>query len=434
MTDRKVPTPDEIQKEFEDFVEKKFGGSVQIMSVQQKSDEEDEDLFDGEDSIEIEEPPKTEQDLSYLSSFNYVPKEIKQHLDRYVIKQDEAKKALSIAICDHYNRIRNQVDGTYSKDKKISKQNVLLLGPTGVGKTYLIELISELIGVPFIKADATRFSETGYVGANVDDLVRDLVQKANGDIKKAECGIIYLDEADKLASPNNMMGKDISGRGVQIGLLKLMEETEIDLKSAHDMISQIQSVMDFQRKGKVEKKMINTKNILFIVSGAFSGLEEIIKKRLNLRQISLQKSKNLKKEHSDYLFSQVNTKDLTDFGFEPEFVARLPIRVGLEELTAKDLYKVLKKSEGSILNQYVDDFASYDIKLKIEDEALKTISERAAEEKTGARSLMTILEKILRDFKFELPSTPASELTITNHTLDNPKKQLEEMLRSPLIQ
>jgi len=258
MSDKRVPTPEEIQKEFEEFVDEKFGGSVQIMSVQHKEGQSEEE----EGTEANQQVPK---DLSYLFDFNYVPKEIKTYLDRFVIKQDEAKKALSIAICDHYNRIKNQVDGTFSQDKKITKQNVLLLGPTGVGKTYLIELISTLIGVPFIKADATRFSETGYVGSNVDDLVRDLVQRANGDIQKAEYGIIYLDEADKLASPNNIMGKDISGRGVQTGLLKLMEETEIDMKSAHDMISQIQSVMDFQKKGKVDKKVVNTKNILFIV-------------------------------------------------------------------------------------------------------------------------------------------------------------------------
>jgi len=428
MTDKRIPTPEEIQREFEEFVDEKFGGSVQIMSVQHKDERSAPNSE--EQSLEQEQT----EDYSYLFDFNYIPKEIKDYLDRFIIKQDEAKKALSIAICDHYNRIKNQVDGTIAKDQKITKQNVLLLGPTGVGKTYLIELISNLIGVPFIKADATRFSETGYVGANVDDLVRDLVQRANGDIKKAEYGIIYLDEADKLASPDNIMGKDISGRGVQTGLLKLMEETQIDLKSAGDMISQIQSVMDFQKKGKVEKKLINTKNILFIVSGAFSGLEEIIKKRLNLRQISLQKKEQSNKTDTDYLFQQVTTKDLTSFGFEPEFVARLPIRVGLENLHATDLFEIIKKSEGSILKQYIDDFKAYDIDLKITDEALMMIATQAAEEKTGARSLMTILEKLLRDFKFELPSTPASELIISKETLENPKKQLDQMINAPLIQ
>lgn len=423
MTNKRVPTPEEIQKEFEEFVDEKFGGSVQIMSVQHKDQQTEQDSTD-----------EQEQDLSYLFNFNYIPKEIKEYLDRFVIKQDEAKKALSIAICDHYNRIKNQIDGTILKDKKITKQNILLLGPTGVGKTYLVELISKLIGVPFIKADATRFSETGYVGANVDDLVRDLVQKANGNVSKAEYGIIYLDEADKLASPDNIMGKDISGRGVQTGLLKLMEETEIDLKSANDMISQIQSVMDFQKKGKVDKKLINTKNILFIVSGAFSGLEDIIKKRLNLRQISLQKDDNTDKVNTDYLFKQVNTKDLTNFGFEPEFVARLPIRVGLEKLNSADLFQIIKGSEGSILNQYIDDFKAYDIDLKIDDEALMMIATQAAAEETGARSLMTILEKLLRDFKFELPSTPASVLNVTKETLKDPKKQLEQIINAPLVQ
>ena len=430
MTDKRVPSPDEIQKEFEDFVEKKFGGAVQIMSVQHKDDEISEEEIELEDYDEITEEVNTD----YIFEFNFLPRELKEYLDRFIIKQDEAKKALSIAICDHYNRIKRQLDQNNSLANKISKQNVLLLGPTGVGKTYLVELISKLLGVPFIKADATRFSETGYVGANVDDLVRDLVQKADGDVKKAEHGIIYLDEADKLASPNNIMGKDISGRGVQIGLLKLMEESEVDLKSGHDMISQIQSVMDFQKKGKIEKKMVNTKNILFIVSGAFTGIEEIIKKRLNLRQISLNKENKEKKNNSDFLFQQVNTKDLTDFGFEPEFVARLPIRVGLEELTAEDLFDILKKSEGSILNQYLEDFAAYGIILKVQDDALMAIAEKAAEEKTGARSLMTILEKVLRPFKFELPSTDIKTLVITKEVVENPKDHLKELIAAQTIQ
>ncbi|MFC1668570.1 AAA family ATPase [Chlamydiota bacterium] len=194
------------------------------------------------------EPDHTKEDKNepteekkYNLSFDYKPKEVKAYLDRFVIKQDDAKKVLSVAVCDHYNHVKKCIGSTGCGH--YTKQNVLLIGPTGVGKTYLIKTIADLIGVPFVKADATKFSETGYVGADVDDLVRELLQKADNDIRLAEYGIIYVDEVDKIAAPPQLVGRDVSGQGVQRGLLKLMEETEVPVKSPLDMVAQMQSLI-----------------------------------------------------------------------------------------------------------------------------------------------------------------------------------------------
>lgn len=417
MSDKDFPTPEQVQKEFERFVKERFGGRVQIFAQQM------ERADDGDDEDEDEERVDKAK-----FSFSLKPKDIKAHLDRYVIRQDEAKKALAIAVCDHYNHVQEDL---HHKDYEYYKQNIMILGPTGVGKTYLIKQIARLIGIPFVKADATRFTETGYVGANVEDLVRDLVSQANGDVETAQYGIVYIDEIDKLASALSGYGRDISGRGVQIGLLKLMEETEIDLRAGNDVASQMQAMMEFQRKGKVEKQVINTRHILFVVSGAFNELKDPIKTRLNKNSIGFKTEEH--QYGDDDLLSLATTQDFIDFGFEPEFIGRIPIRVSCRNLSSDDLYDVLKYSEGSIIRQYQRNFLAYGIEASFTNKALRCIAEHAYQEKTGARGIMTVCENILRDFKFELPSTDIDEFTITPAVCNNPQAELRKLLKKRVV-
>ena len=310
------------------------------------------------------------------------------------------------------------------------KPNVLLLGPTGVGKTFLMRNVAKLIGVPFVKADATKFSETGYVGYDVEDIVRDLVKSADGDIELAEFGIVYVDEIDKIASESSRTGKDVSGRGVQINLLKLMEETEVNLHAPQDMMGQMKAFMDMQKGNKPQKSTVSTRNILFIVSGAFDQLGENVRKRLDLNRIGFGSAdENISSSESANRFlSQAETRDFIDYGFEPEFIGRLPVRVACEELTKEDLAEILSSSEGNVLEQYRNDFSGYDISIKIGKDAIEKIAEKAAEEKTGARGLVTILEKTFRDFKFELPSTAIRNFSVSAQTVENPGDELESLL------
>ena len=379
------------------------------------------------DETKGEEKDFEDPDVDDIFEFDLLPRDIKAHLDRFVIRQDEAKKALSIAVCDHYNHVKTLKAQEEEEDKiELQKQNVMVVGPTGVGKTYLVKHIAELIGVPFVKADATKFSETGYVGGDVDDLVRELVSKANGDVSLAEYGIIYIDEVDKLASSGGggMIGRDVSGRGVQTTLLKLMEETEVPLRNPQDMRGQMMAMMDMQN-GKKNKESINTKHILFIVSGAFSGLEKIVRKRSQAAQIGFSTEQAAPMMDNE-LFKHVTTQDYIDFGFEAEFIGRIPVRVVCEHLEASDLEAILKYSEGSLLRQYEREFEAYGIDLKVKDSGITKIAEMAADEKTGARGLMTVGERILRDFKYELPGTSVTELVLDVDLIDNREKHLSD--------
>ena len=290
MSKKKDDNPlEELQKQLGDLLKNR---NVQVafapfMGQSSQTEETDEGEASSSEGEEPEEEDPTEARLEKIRRFDRRPKEIRDYLDRFVVKQEQAKRVLSVAVCDHYNHVRRCLEKAEVARKEHVKPNVLILGPTGVGKTYLMRMVARLIGVPFVKADATKFSETGYVGYDVEDLVRDLVKAADGDVELAEYGIIYVDEIDKIAGEASRGGRDVSGRGVQINLLKLMEETEVNLHSPHDMMGQMKAVMEMQRGGSGGggKNSINTKNVLFIVSGAFDKLAEDVKKRLSLSRI-----------------------------------------------------------------------------------------------------------------------------------------------------
>jgi ATP-dependent Clp protease ATP-binding subunit ClpX len=413
--DHALPTPEEIQRKLGEFMKKEFGDRVVFATPKTETVE----------TGAVSEEPKHKR-IEF--DFNLKPKDIKAHLDRFVIQQDDAKKALSIAVCDHYNHVKACERGEDLPD--YVKQNVILIGPTGVGKTYLIKTIADLVGVPFVKADATKFSETGYVGSDVEDLVRELVHRADGDIRLAQYGIIYLDEIDKIAAPPNIIGRDVSGRGVQTNLLKLMEETEVPLRSPTDIQSQLQAAFEYQRGGKVKRETINTKHILFIVSGAFDQMLEIVRRRLRESQIGF--GARLAENYTDAeLHRKSETHDFIKFGFEPEFVGRLPVRVVLDKLTTKDLYRILKQSEGSVIKQYQASFRAFGIDIIFADEGMEAIAEQAAKENTGARGLLTVCERVLREFKYELPSSNVRQFVITRPVVERPGEELHRVLHEP---
>ena len=377
----------------------------------------------------------SKRDTSALDQieFNLKPRELKEYLDQFIIRQDRAKWIISAKVCTHFNRIKfnrtlPREDGGRSVGQ--IKNNIIMIGPTGVGKTYIIKLVAKKLGVPMVKADATKFSETGYVGGDVDDLVRQLYYEAGEDIELAEHGIIYLDEVDKIASTPNLIGPDVSRTGVQRALLKPMEETEIDIKTPHDPVSQLQAIERYRRSGKVERKTISTKNILFIVSGAFNELPTIIKKRMHAQGLGFMAK--VTSRELDYTFlHQVRAEDLIEFGFESEFVGRLPVTAVLDPLTKEDLYQILKNQNNPIITSKKKDFKSYDIDLRFDDASLARFAEQAEEEKTGARGLVSAIERCLIPFESMLPSTGIRQLSVTEETVNDPDGDLERLLQNP---
>ena len=423
-SDSKVPDQKELEKELNEYLGKKYGDRIRLVVPM---------LFPKPQTEEVSKEEKELGEGKKKIHFDLKPEELEAFLNDYIVRQDEAKEILATKICTHFNRIkftemtkgRNRYEGVGH-----IKNNILMIGPTGVGKTYLIKLIAKKIGVPFVKGDATKFSETGYVGGDVEDLVRDLVYEANGDIETAQYGIIYVDEVDKIASSNNLIGPDVSRTGVQRALLKPMEETEVDLKVPHDPISQLEAIEHYRKTGKREKRTVNTKNILFIMSGAFSGLEEFIKKRLNREGIGFGAEIRSKDEQAEHL-KQVKAEDLIAYGFESEFIGRLPVTTVFERLEVDDLHAILKNPNSPIILGKKKDFKSYGIDIQFEDEALYGLAVKAYEEKTGARGLVSAVEKVLIKFEKRLPSTDIGKFVVTRALVEDPERELERLLQDP---
>ena len=352
------------------------------------------------------------------------PKEIKQTLDEYVIGQDEAKKTLAVAVYNHYKRIAHEeeIEEKHEKDSndvEIQKSNILLLGPTGCGKTLLASTLAKILNVPFAIADATTLTEAGYVGEDVENILLKLIQAADGDIEKAEKGIIYIDEIDKITrkSENPSITRDVSGEGVQQALLKIVEGTVASVPPQGG-----------RKHPHQELLQIDTTNILFICGGAFEGLENIIKDRIGKKSIGFGAEIQSSKDTDKYkVFEQLLPQDLLKFGMIPEFVGRLPILATLKELDRKALIKITTEPKNALVKQYKKLLEMDDVELEFEQEALEAIVDKAIERKTGARGLRAIIEDIMRDIMFEIPSNEKIEkCIITKSTVENGEPQIIE--------
>ena len=351
-----------------------------------------------DDNYENNEVAYTINDEDKLLS----PQEIKEILDSYVIGQEEAKKTLAVAVYNHYKRINNKTDK--KDDVEIQKSNVLLLGPTGCGKTLLAQTLAKILNVPFAIADATTLTEAGYVGEDVENILLKLIQAADYDIEKAERGIIYIDEIDKISrkSENPSITRDVSGEGVQQALLKIIEGTVASVPPQGG-----------RKHPHQEFLQINTENILFICGGAFEGLEKIVKDRTGKKSIGFGAQIDSNKDMSKYsIFEKLLPQDLLKFGLIPEFVGRLPIIATLKELDKEALIDIVTKPKNALVKQYKKLMELDNVELEFEPEALELIVDKAIERKTGARGLRSIIEDIMRDIMFEIPSNPKIEKCI----------------------
>ncbi len=362
--------------------------------------------------------------------FDITPEDLIDYLNGYIVGQDRATEIIATKICTHFHRMQLERENPELPNIVGNvKSNMLLIGPTGVGKTYLIRLIAHKLRVPFVKGDATKFSETGYVGGDVEDMVRELVYQVDGNIKLAEYGIIYIDEIDKIASSGNWHGPDVSRSGVQRNLLKLMEETEVDMKVPHDLASQMEAVIETQRTGKAVRKKVNTRNILFVMSGAFQGLPEIIAKRLKRGGMGFTGVTMTSVDDVENLLEKQHAQDLMEYGFESEFVGRVPVVTHLRELDEDGLFRILKSPNSAVIQGKKRDFAAYGIELTFDDDALKMIAREAYKVSTGARGLVSVAEKHLLPFERTLPSTDVDRLHVTLELLNAPIPFLTELVK-----